>query len=272
MTNPTTPVSIQQLREIAFPQAKRGIEPAASLWTYRYASVFLTWVLIRTPASPNQITTFGIVISLAGCVLLAHSNSWVGLLGCFLLHLGYLLDCCDGEVARYKSLSSQGGTYLDKSFHALVLPMLFLCSGVYYCYQMDAYGYIVLGAVAGYSAHGIAQRLALDMVLPLIEAGFAIETVKARLSQSKTGNVRWLSPIIRHFFRHATFAYLITFIWIANLWRPSNGLVLWQIVASLLIMNDLSCAIRFWESLREFSVLGKIESHANDSDQERGPR
>jgi len=47
-----------------------------------------------------------------------------------LLQIGYILDCVDGEIARYKKQQSVRGVYLDLIGHQFVIPMFLFFVGV----------------------------------------------------------------------------------------------------------------------------------------------
>ena len=79
----------------------------------RHLSVRLTPLLSRTPLSANQITAAGLVVGLAGAgCMLAGEWAWA-VAGAVLLVVSYVLDNCDGEVARLKNQSSQFGMHFD---------------------------------------------------------------------------------------------------------------------------------------------------------------
>ena len=79
----------------------------------RHLSYRLTPILLKTPATPNQITTFSLMLGLA-CAACFTKGSWIaGIFGGLLLVASYTFDNCDGEVARIKKLSSEFGAKLD---------------------------------------------------------------------------------------------------------------------------------------------------------------
>jgi len=88
----------------------------ASLYL-RDLSPYITWLLLKTSVSANGVT--GIMI-LVGWTT-AFSLLIPGLAGAGLaLVLGQfqmLVDCCDGEVARWRDQSSPAGVFLDKVGH-----------------------------------------------------------------------------------------------------------------------------------------------------------
>jgi phosphatidylglycerophosphate synthase len=84
----------------------------------RKLSIRITRVLLPTGISANQTTIFGILIGIAGGLLLAVNEYWAQVLAIVLLELAFVLDFCDGEIARFERTvegrsSGAGGAYLD---------------------------------------------------------------------------------------------------------------------------------------------------------------
>ena len=79
----------------------------------RTLSIALSRFLIRTPVTPNAITTVSLVVGLAGAALLASPRYWVALAGAALLWSCCILDGCDGEVARLTLRCSPFGARFD---------------------------------------------------------------------------------------------------------------------------------------------------------------
>ncbi|MCX5790455.1 MAG: CDP-alcohol phosphatidyltransferase family protein [Elusimicrobia bacterium] len=79
----------------------------------RTLSIAISKRLIRTRVTPNQITTFSLLVGLAGAGLLASAAYGTSLLGALLLWSCCVLDGCDGEVARLKLMCSEEGALYD---------------------------------------------------------------------------------------------------------------------------------------------------------------
>lgn len=80
----------------------------------RSLSIALSRRLVRTPVTPNQVTTLSLALGLLGAALLTSADYWIGLLGAVLLWSSCVLDGCDGEVARLKLLASTAGARFDQ--------------------------------------------------------------------------------------------------------------------------------------------------------------
>jgi phosphatidylglycerophosphate synthase len=84
----------------------------------RRLSIRITRLLLPTGISANQTTVLGILIGIVGGLLLAVNHYWAQIAAIVLLQLAFVLDFCDGEIARFERTvegksSGAGGAYLD---------------------------------------------------------------------------------------------------------------------------------------------------------------
>jgi phosphatidylglycerophosphate synthase len=112
--------TIAELREATQPPSVRtraGAEHWVARAYLRDASPYLTRLLLRAGFSANGVTWLMII----SAALAAVATGWPGLAGAvlavLLVQLQMLLDCCDGEVARWRQTSSPRGVYLDRIGH-----------------------------------------------------------------------------------------------------------------------------------------------------------
>jgi phosphatidylglycerophosphate synthase len=80
----------------------------------------LTRVLLRTPLTPNHVTVAGVLIGIAGGLLLGSASTVGVATGIAALLVSGVLDCCDGEIARIKFSESRIGHLLDITGDTLV--------------------------------------------------------------------------------------------------------------------------------------------------------
>lgn len=106
--------SIEELR-----QQTMSAKPDARWWyrMFRHVSVYLTWALLHTRVTPNQVTVASLFSAAVGLLLLAQASVGVALVGIALLVWYHMLDRVDGEIARARTLHSLRGIYLDNSGH-----------------------------------------------------------------------------------------------------------------------------------------------------------
>ena len=84
---------------------------------------------MRTPITPNQITTLGMVFGLAAGLVCIKGDYFSILIGAFLFLICYVLDNCDGEVARIKDMRSIFGMRYDTFVDWIVHAIFFICLG-----------------------------------------------------------------------------------------------------------------------------------------------
>ena len=86
---------------------------AITRYLYRPVSFPLTRLLVWTPVTPNQISSLVAALVALGCWLTAHARGDLVIAGTAVVLAASYLDCCDGEIARVKLLSSRFGAWID---------------------------------------------------------------------------------------------------------------------------------------------------------------
>jgi phosphatidylglycerophosphate synthase len=114
--------TIAELRTATQPAsifARNSGEHWAGKLYMRRLSPYLTRLLIRTPLTPDAVTWLMILVGLAGAALLTLPGLLPAIGVVVLIQLQLLLDCSDGELARWRGVSSPAGIYLDRMAHNL---------------------------------------------------------------------------------------------------------------------------------------------------------
>jgi phosphatidylglycerophosphate synthase len=93
--------------------ANRANDGFFSVFFLRKFSKILTWVAVKVGASPNQVTLLSFAIGLYSAYCFSQGTFWSIVLGAILLQLSIIVDCVDGELARYTRKFSQLGAWLD---------------------------------------------------------------------------------------------------------------------------------------------------------------
>ncbi|PJJ62346.1 CDP-alcohol phosphatidyltransferase family protein [Compostimonas suwonensis] len=127
------PTSIAELRSVAQPDAVRQRRNAehwtASLYL-RKLSPYLTWLLLKTSISANGVTGLMILVGWSTAAALLVPGITGAVLALVLGQLQMLVDCCDGEVARWRGTSSPAGVFLDKVGHYTTEALIPLALGI----------------------------------------------------------------------------------------------------------------------------------------------
>ena len=97
----------------------------------RSVAIYITWLLIHTGVTANQVTLMTVSLALAGALMLATPPVWLSLCGAFAMLTYHLLDKVDGDVARYRRTFSIVGVYLDEVGHGIAFAGVFLGVGVH---------------------------------------------------------------------------------------------------------------------------------------------
>ncbi|MHA1978235.1 MAG: CDP-alcohol phosphatidyltransferase family protein [Candidatus Hodarchaeales archaeon] len=104
--------------------------------------------------TPNQVSLMSFIISVFSSVLFFLSSP---LLGGVVVQLSSVLDGCDGEIARYKKMTSKTGNFLDAFFDRYA--DFFVLSGVFY---------YVLIHVANKTIFGLYFTLPLIVIISVL--------------------------------------------------------------------------------------------------------
>lgn len=83
----------------------------------RHVSLRLTRLLLRVGVTADQVTWAMIAAGLLAALALTVPHPATAVVALLLVQLQLLLDCCDGEVARWRATSSPAGIYLDRLGH-----------------------------------------------------------------------------------------------------------------------------------------------------------
>ena len=85
--------------------------------------------LVRCPITPNQVSLLSLVAGLAcAAFLLQGREGW--LLGALWFQISYVLDNCDGELARLTGRSSGFGSWLDTACDCIIHMAFFMSLGI----------------------------------------------------------------------------------------------------------------------------------------------
>ena len=93
--------------------ANRANDGFFSVFFLRKFSKILTWVAVKVGATPNQVTLLSFAIGLYSAYSFSRGTFLSTILGALLLQLSIIVDCVDGELARYTRKFSKLGAWLD---------------------------------------------------------------------------------------------------------------------------------------------------------------
>ena len=129
----TSKPSIAELRAVTQPPSifeRNSGEHWAGRLYIRRASPYLTRLLLPTPLTPNAVTWLMLLTGVAAAGLLTLPGLGWAVAAMLAIQLQILLDCTDGEMARWRGVSSTVGVYLDRLAHYVTETALPIALGV----------------------------------------------------------------------------------------------------------------------------------------------
>ena len=109
----TKALSMIKIPMLRLKLANRANDGFFSVFFLRRVSKLLTWGAVKIGATPNQVTIASFAIGLYAAFLFGQGDTWSLIGGAILLQVSIIVDCVDGEIARYTRKFSELGAWLD---------------------------------------------------------------------------------------------------------------------------------------------------------------
>ncbi|MCU1538526.1 MAG: hypothetical protein JWP82_2877 [Humibacillus sp.] len=170
--------TLAQLRAVTQPPehiARYNAEHWAGALYLRHLSIYATRSLLPTHISPNGVTWLMIVVGVGGALAIPFGGLVGPLVAVLAMQLQILLDCSDGEVARWRQRFSPAGIYLDRIGHYLTEAAIPVAIGL----RADSWSLTSPGDVGGWTVLGLLVALVV-----LVNKAFTDLVIVAR---AKTG-------------------------------------------------------------------------------------
>lgn len=158
-----------------------------------YWAVDVPWI------TPNRITAASFLVA-----VMASIGILIGGTGCFiaaalLIHLSHILDCMDGQMARYRRVSSPEGSYYDRLTDQVQVALWFGAAGYASFVQTASVVPVFLAmiGIAFYGLRGYAKYVALEIETacdpdyPVNIAGLKKVETAAGLGFGPRANLAW---------------------------------------------------------------------------------
>ncbi|MDF5751193.1 CDP-alcohol phosphatidyltransferase family protein [Spongiactinospora sp. TRM90649] len=217
--------SVAEIRAVAQPAGtmdRRSGEHWAGLLYMRKLSVYVTWALAKTPITPNQATGLMILCGLLAGVVLALPGLWAAVGAAVLVQVYLLLDCSDGELARWTGRTSITGVYLDRVGHYFAEAALLIGLG-FRASQTTPDWYTVLGFAAALGAILIkAETDLVDVARARSGLVAATEASAEHFQSRRLGLARKVAAALR-FHRIVQAVELSILVVIAAVWDALAG-------------------------------------------------
>lgn len=165
---------------------RRNEEHWAGRLYMRDVSPYVSTAFIRLGVPPNPITYLMILAGVGAGAVLAFGGWWTALAAALLVQIYLLLDCCDGEVARYTGRTSVAGIYLDRIGHYLAEISLLIGLGIRAQGEWEAGGWVIAGLAAALGAALIKVETD-NVVVARAKAGLSDEIPESAMSPRSRG-------------------------------------------------------------------------------------
>ena len=120
---------------------------------FNYFVVDIKWL------TPNLITLFSFITSLVSVAFIVIGGFTNFIIAAALIHLSHILDCMDGQMARYRGVSSKSGCYFDKLTDQIQVTLWFGAIG--YAAYIQSHNvlpvFLVFIGVAFYNLRGYSK-------------------------------------------------------------------------------------------------------------------
>ncbi len=248
--------SIEELQKIVAKSKKSHFAPRHDIFV-RKVSIYVTWFLLQTPLSANAVTILQTLVGVAGAFFLCSQSLAWGFFGIILMQFGYILDCCDGEIARYRKQSSVNGVFLDLLGHEIVIPAMYMGLAIGEFQRNPDVALLILGFSAGlfslrFDISAMFQTVN-TMFMKSDNPSYNFEALEKQ-ETSRTTELSTSRPsIIRVLFRYPESMNVITAIMILD------GIGGWSFVTTFLwVYGVLLPAARVW-SIYQMIKNGEVE-------------
>jgi hypothetical protein len=121
----------------------------------RRVSIGITWCLLHTPVTANQVTAVSLVLTIVAGAFVALPSPAFALAGAGALVIHFFLDKVDGEIARFRRVFSLAGVYMDELSHTFAYAGTFAGLGVHLAWHartpletLEVLGAAMAGALA----------------------------------------------------------------------------------------------------------------------------
>lgn len=190
-----------QLRAVSQPDTvvgRRNSEHWAGMYL-RKGSIYLTRALLPTGISANAVTWMMIMVGIAAPLVLMIPGWWPVITAAVLIQLHILVDCSDGEIARWRNQTSTSGVYIDRVGHYVVEALLPIALGIHLDGGPSSIGgWTTVGALVAVVV--LLKKSFGDLVhVARTYSGWPKMAEDAELAAPRSGGLRSLRGLLRFF-------------------------------------------------------------------------
>ena len=215
-------------------------QPRQAWWSRVFATPVANMILAMLAdcprITPNRLTFLSFFLTITTSVLVFSGDSLSIIIAGMVLQVAYIVDCMDGQLARYRKTASRRGSFYDKWSDCVKFPFVLVALALAAFHRSNSVLPVVLGLVCVF----------LTVYLPYLKL-FADREFGIRLWGGLSGG-GFLQRNLRFFlFEEAQWYLLVSVSLLAN--HPLSGLIL---IAST---QGLVAIARTWHVFRLVSIM-----------------
>ncbi len=247
--------SIEELKRICFKSNYEKL-PAYPRYVTHKISIRIVKLLLYSRITPNQITLSSVVVGIISSIMFASVTPIYFFIGALMLELYYIIDAVDGQLARYKKLSSMTGGYFDYISNYIVHPCVFFCIGL----GLVRHSGDILPIVFAFSASvsvsliSILSECKYNVFVSAIKKASSVKikkTVGEMKNARKLSLLRYSFSLLHKLCTYPTIMNIIVFVSVLNLSFPEMKIATFEFSLPyiLVIFYGLSCPLVFFAKL-----------------------
>lgn len=180
------------------------------------------WIIDIQWITPNILTAGSFFIALISVVLIILGGTIHFLIAAILIQLSHILDCMDGQMARYRSATSSVGSFLDKITDQIQVALWF--GAISYATYKTSHDilpiFLAFVGVAFYQLRGYSKYVNLSINLQTLHGFFHECSQPKKQKQKHAGlghgfskNLLWLIQEQRKIlaFDEGVFVFMLSF-------------------------------------------------------------
>lgn len=129
-------------------------------------AILANYFAVEVPAiTPNRITAASFLVAVLAAVCILIGGAFWFVAAAVLIHASHVLDCMDGQMARYRKVSSAIGSYYDRLTDQVQVTLWFGAAGfaAYVQTQSVVPVFLALIGISFYGLRGYAKYIALEI-------------------------------------------------------------------------------------------------------------
>ncbi len=129
-------------------------------------AIIVNYAVVEHPwITPNRVTAMAFLVAIAASVFVIAGGFSNFIIAAVLIHLSHVLDCMDGQLARYRQVSSPLGSYYDRITDQMQVAMWFGAVGYAAYHQTGTVTPVLLAliGIAFYGLRGYIKYVAIEI-------------------------------------------------------------------------------------------------------------